>query len=112
VIKENHVPPGLARYPSLERLDLSQSRITDAGLETIGVLKGLKFLELSGTQITDVGLGALRGMTQLELLGLRATAVTGENEALAEQKCNPNAPEGSIARLKRSLPKLKIYGKQ
>jgi hypothetical protein len=50
----------LKRTRRLERLDLSHSRITDAGLGTLYELQHLKQLRLNGTSVSPEGLDTLR----------------------------------------------------
>ena len=65
---------GMAR---LERLSLGQTRVTDAGLERLRGLKGLRELDLYFAEFfTDDGVAALTGMQKLERLSLRGTKVT------------------------------------
>jgi len=64
---------------------LSDTQITDAGLDYLGGLTNLEVLDLSDTQITDTGLGHLNGLTNLKLVGLSDTQITLEGaEALLE----------------------------
>jgi hypothetical protein len=41
-------------------LDLSGTRVTDAGLKELAGLKGLQTLHLGGTRVTDAGLRELQ----------------------------------------------------
>lgn len=66
----------LAEMPRVRELDLSQSKVTDAGLAHLGRLTQLKSLSLDQTAITDAGLEHIAKLTQLELLGLSQTAIT------------------------------------
>ncbi len=52
----------------LVELDLTNSPVTDAGLQHLVVFKNLKALNLSKTRITNVGLEALPNVTGLEVL--------------------------------------------
>jgi len=60
----------------LQTLDLSGTKITDAGLEHLKDLPQLQTLDLSGTKVTDAGLERLQGLRQLQELGLSGTEVT------------------------------------
>jgi len=83
----------LDRLPDLRSLDLSDSRVTDAGLAGLAALTGLEELVLIGDiGITDAGLAHLRGLARLRKLDLRSTRVT---------------PAG-VARLRRALPHAEI----
>lgn len=64
------------RYRGVERLNLGNTQVTDAGLKHLRRLKNLKQLNLHGTQITDAGLECLSGLVQLEELDLGRTQVT------------------------------------
>lgn len=57
-------------------LNLSGTRITDAGLVHVRELTQLQDLWLSHTQITDAGLANIEGMTRLEMLALSHTRIT------------------------------------
>ena len=58
----------------LSRLDLTQSKVTDAGLKEIAGLKNLHFLLLAGTKVTDAGLKELAGLKNLQELDLDEVA--------------------------------------
>lgn len=79
----------LHKLTKLDTLWLSETQITDAGLEHLGGLKQLRFLYL-GSQVTDACLPYLRALTQLEYLHLRGTQVT-ESGRQELQKMLPNA---------------------
>ena len=57
-------------------VDLSTSKVTDAGLEHLKGLSHLRQLYLYDTQVTDAGLKHLRGLSQLQKLFLANTKVT------------------------------------
>jgi Leucine-rich repeat (LRR) protein len=62
---------------ALESLDLMSCRnITDAGMVHLKGMTHLHALNLSGTQITDAGLVHLKGMTKLQTLALYHTEIT------------------------------------
>ncbi len=67
----------LLALPSLERLALSESKLTDEGLKYVGRLTRLTFLDLSHTSITDAGLVYLKGLDRLEYLNLGPSGVKG-----------------------------------
>ena len=56
--------------PHLEKLQLSNTKITDAGLKYLRGLTQLQVLVLENTSITDAGLEYLESLTQLKLLGM------------------------------------------
>lgn len=70
----------LGRIPRLrdvERLDLSLTLITDAGMEQLKALENVRDLNLFAVeQITDTAVAYLRGWRKLERLNLRGTDVT------------------------------------
>ena len=57
-------------------LDLSRTRITDAGLKALEKMPNLQHLDLRGTAVGDAGLDALAPLHNLRTLGLYGTAVT------------------------------------
>jgi hypothetical protein len=57
-------------------LNLEGSRITDAGMATVGGLKNLSVLHLERTQISDAGLAPLAGLASLQYLNVYGTPVT------------------------------------
>jgi uncharacterized membrane protein len=57
-------------------LDLSGTRVSDAGLATLGQLPNLTRLSLGNTAVSDAGLRHLAGLTRLEYLNLFDTRVS------------------------------------
>jgi uncharacterized protein YjbI with pentapeptide repeats len=57
-------------------VDLSQSKVTDAGLVDLMGMTNLQRLDLRETKVTDAGLVHLKGLTSLQLLNLSDTKVT------------------------------------
>ena len=74
----------------LDDLDLTNNRITDAGLANLTGLIHLSSLRLGATKVTDAGLVHLKGLHALELLDLNAAVtdagVRGLEEALPKCK--------------------------
>jgi Leucine-rich repeat (LRR) protein len=67
----------IAALPGVQKLDLSLSLITDAGMESLKVLNQVSDLNLFAVeQITDTALAYIRGWRKLERLNLRGTDVT------------------------------------
>lgn len=60
----------------LQSIHLNGTLVTDAGLAHLKGLHRLKHLTLDGIQVTDDGLAHVQGLTQLEWLSLDATQVT------------------------------------
>jgi len=77
---------------ALTALDLSGTRITDAGLVHLKGLPRLSSLTLTATQVTDAGLEHLKGMTGLKTLYLNGTDVT----------------DASVQQFKQSRPSLRV----
>lgn len=67
------VPAG--RLGRLERLELSNSAVTDAGLMQLAGLTHLHTLDLGGTDVGDAGLAHLKKLVSLKDLNLNATQV-------------------------------------
>jgi uncharacterized protein YjbI with pentapeptide repeats len=61
---------------NLEKLYLRDIQVTDAGLERLQGLPNLSALRLGGTQVTDAGLQHLKGLEKLEELDLNRTRVS------------------------------------
>ncbi len=72
----------LAVMPELAALTLHGTDITNEGLNHLTALKNLKDLDLSNTNINDAGLKILSQIQTLEKLHLHTTAVT--NKGLEE----------------------------
>jgi Leucine Rich repeat len=66
----------LGVLPELQSLTLYGTKVTNDGLNHLTVLKKLKELDLSNTNITDDGLKILAGIKTLEKLHVHTTAVT------------------------------------
>lgn len=81
----------IAEFTDLEELYLSGTSISDDGIGNLSRLKKLNTLDLSGCPVTDACLPALGGLKQLESLDTAGTKITATG----------------LAKLKRSLPKLK-----
>ncbi|QIF04026.1 c-type cytochrome domain-containing protein [Roseimicrobium sp. ORNL1] len=62
--------------PHIAWLDLGRSKVTDAGLATVGKMPALQRLHLENTAVTDAGLAQLAGLQNLEYLNLYGTKVT------------------------------------
>jgi hypothetical protein len=73
-------------------VELTGTKVTDAGLETLADFPRLKALFLGDTSITDAGLKRLEGLSSLELLSLSLSKVT----------------ENGVGQLQLELPHTKI----
>lgn len=69
-------------------LNLGRSKITDAGMATIGAMKNLTRLRLENTALTDAGVDALAGLAKLEYLNLYGTKITDAALAKLEKLAN------------------------
>lgn len=65
----------MSGYRRIEAVFVRNTGITDAGLQTIGGLTSLMELDLTGTKITSAGLTHLSGLKNLKRLILDKTAV-------------------------------------
>jgi Leucine rich repeat len=107
----------VARLDRVERLDLSFTRVSDAGLVHLKRMTNLSKLHLWGTEITDAGLVHLKGMTNLTALSLGNTRVTdagmvhlkGLRNLSILFVSNTRVTDAGIDELKQALPSLKIY---
>jgi len=67
----------LAALPTLERLDLAFTLVTDAGIEQLRGLRGVKDLSLQSAELlTDAAISHIRGWSGLRSLNLRGTDIT------------------------------------
>ena len=71
---------GIAELKSLQHLlpslDLSDTRVTDAGLKELAALQGLQALNLNHTSIGDDGLAELKRLPALKSIELQSTNIT------------------------------------
>ncbi|WP_165225709.1 hypothetical protein [Aquisphaera insulae] len=79
-------------YPEIDCLDLTRSKVTDAGLAHLAAFVKLQELNLTNTDVTDAGLSCLARIPTLETLNLTGTCVTDDG----------------LRFLKRVLPTVKI----
>jgi internalin A len=89
----NGVLKRLARFRSLESLDLTGTKVTDWGLKYLARLKRLQNLDLTGTKVTDAGLKRLAKLKELQKLDLTWTKVTDQG----------------VENLKKAMPGLEVY---
>jgi hypothetical protein len=98
-------------------LAVSETQVTDQGLQHLARLTRLEKLDLSDTKITDPGLVHLAGLTELrELNLLQSHGIKGDglkylaNLKKLEQLLLPsNVNATAIAHLKSALPVLEIH---
>ena len=94
----DHCAQTLAAFPSLRRLEIHMTgltdeglthlahsrlealwlggRITDEGMEAVATMKGLKHLDVCAPSVTDRGVRAIAGLTGLEVLWLAECRIT------------------------------------
>ena len=68
----------LLDHPSVERIDLRHTAITDKQLEIIAKMSNLTHLDLGNTKITSAGLQHLQRLDRLEWLNLWHTRIAGD----------------------------------
>lgn len=108
-----------ASFPALPRLTallLNNCPISDQGLSHLQGAAALMQLDLTGTRVTDAGLQRLTSLPKLNWLSLERTAVT--NEGLTHlQSCSgltnlnvlkTNLTASGVDDLKRALPRCRI----
>jgi hypothetical protein len=67
----------LTKLTRLQSLKLEGTSISDAGLASLAALEALEELDLSRTKVTDAGLGALAPLARLKTLRLDSNEVRG-----------------------------------
>ncbi|KAL5202041.1 hypothetical protein ABZP36_012993 [Zizania latifolia] len=72
----------IASIESLEKLHVSETRLTDNGVMAISSLKNLHLLDLGGIRITDKPLHSLQVLTQLEHLDIWGSEITNEGASV------------------------------
>lgn len=72
----------------LAELNLSRSKVTDAGLASLAGMSNLKKLHLPNTAVSDAGIDALLGLSKLEYLNLFNTKITDAGLAKLEKLTN------------------------
>ena len=73
--------PPLANFPELESLDLSSTRVSETGIEQLGVLPNLTSLSLAGTLLRDVPLELPAICPALKSLDLQNTLISDSSVA-------------------------------
>ncbi len=98
--------------PNITDLDLSDTKVTDAGMAVVGSCTRLTKLNLSGTGVTDTGIAALKGCTNLDWFAAHSTGVgSGSLETLKSLRKLKNVflwktrvDSSSAADLQKALP--------
>jgi len=84
--------PELAKFAPiagrLAEINLSRSKVTDAGLASLAGMKNLKKLHLPNTAISDAGIDSLLTLSSLEYLNLFNTKITDASLAKLEKLPN------------------------
>ena len=101
----------IAALDSLEKLDLSHTRVTDLGLQRLKNLRNVRELNLFYAElVTDEGLAAVKTWPRIERLDFRGTKVTDNTLALLAGKDSIRALDIGFAEVTDSglqhLPKL------
>ncbi|MGJ8697253.1 MAG: c-type cytochrome domain-containing protein [Verrucomicrobiaceae bacterium] len=91
-VTEAALEAALPKMQNLKKLNLSQTAITDKGLDAVSKLSNLESLNLYGTKVSDEGIKKLKSLTNLKKLYLWDSQAT---------------PEGGEA-LKKELPQLEL----
>jgi internalin A len=106
----------VAALPSLRRLHLSNTHITDAGLHNLHKLRQLQSLGV-GKRITDSGVAELAAMTQLLELFLYGPKITdGSLDHLKQMQhleelgvSNTNITQAAMIELEHTLPHCVVW---
>ena len=114
-VEDKHIAP-LADIANLSELDLSNTKVTGAGLATIKNSKRLTKLSLAGTAVDDAALKNIEGLTNLMSINLYNTKVTDAGLAsLKNMKFlrkvygwQSGITEKGAAELKKALPNVDV----
>lgn len=68
----------IGKTPSLEKLNLNRTRITNAGISEIQDLVNLRELDLGGTAVNDDGFVAFKKLTSLEVIRCSSMPINGK----------------------------------
>jgi len=108
--------PLLSRVGRVTSLDLSRTRVTDAGLRSLRQLRDLGSVNLSYTDITDAGVARLADLKGLRELSLNDTRMTASSlsqlatlrnlTSLDISRTRVNGP--AVERLRAALPRADI----
>ncbi len=97
---------------NISELDLSDTKITDAGMAVIGTFPRLSKLNISNTAITDTGIASLNRLVNLDWLAAHSTAVSDASletlKSLRKLKSvflwKTRVSPGSASALQKALP--------
>lgn len=64
------------RFPRIVHINLTRTKVTDAGIQSLGDLSNLSFLEFSGVNVGDLGMGSLSQLSKLKMLLINDTKVS------------------------------------
>jgi hypothetical protein len=106
----------VAKLKNVVALNLSNTKITGGGLAHLTGLKQLRRLHIEKTAIGDEGIEHLAKLPNLEYLNLYATKITDESLEQLENLKNltrlyvwqTNVTDTGVAKLKKTLPDLKV----
>jgi RNA polymerase sigma factor (sigma-70 family) len=109
----------LSAFPNLVELHVSNEKLTDADVESLGKLTGLTKLGVFAPKVTDKGIAAFKELKKLEMIDLRGSMMTTAAgptlrgmPALKLLKSNLTAMDPKfkvkVADWRRLLPRVKI----
>jgi internalin A len=108
--------PALLSMPETQFLDLTNTRVTDAGIASLADCVQLMGLHLSGTRITDAAAPHLASLPQLAALDVSQTQVTdaflGECEIAklrSLQVGNTKVTDAGVMAIQRRHPQLTVH---
>ncbi len=101
---------------NISELDLSDTKITDEALATIGKFPRLAWLNLNNTSVTDAGIAQLKGLSNLSYLNLHSTNVSdtalGSLTSLRKLRqvylWKTRVTPGEATKFAKSIPDLKV----
>jgi hypothetical protein len=111
----------LARIASnVVELDLSRTRVTDAGLAAVAEMKRLARLDLEGTAVTDAAVRRVQKLAELRYLNLVGTkvgdAALGEIAKMEKLEAvylfGSEVSEKGVAELRAKRPSLKVQNER
>jgi Leucine-rich repeat (LRR) protein len=84
----------VGKFPWLDTLELSSTRITDEGLKDVGQVRTLETLYLQDTNITEAGLNRLSNLSSLKVLDVMCIKdlQPGDEEALRQMLRSNGCP--------------------
>ena len=114
-VEDKHITP-LSNITNLNELDLSNTKISGAGLATIKNNKSITKLSLANTVVDDAALKHIEGLTNLMSINLYNTKVTDAGLAVLKNMkflrkvyaWKSGVTENGAAELKKALPNVDV----